>query len=134
MMDKSETAAVIRAAYAARIAGDIPGMLSYFAEDARFTLHAQGLTPPEAPIRGRAALAAMFKALVDAYRFEDWTEVALLVDGDRAALHWRARVTAAKTGATESFDVFDFVRFRGGEIVEMDQCADTAKLMRVSGL
>ncbi len=134
MMDKSETAAAIRAVYAARVAGDIPRMLSYFADDACCTLHGQGLTAPEAPISGRAALAAVFGALVEVYKFEDWTEIALLVDGDRAALHWRARVTAARTGAAETFDVFDFVRFRGGKIVELDQCGDTAKLMRISGL
>ena len=134
-MDKTDLAALVRAAYAARRAGDVARMLSYFADDARFSLHAQALAGPDPrPIQGRAALEAAFSALVAAYRLDDWSEVSLLVDGDRAALHWRATVTIAQNGATEKFDVFDFIKFRGGKIVELDQSTDTAKLLAASGV
>jgi ketosteroid isomerase-like protein len=133
-MDKAEIAALVRAAYAARLAGDVPLMLSYFADDARFSRHAQALAAPDAPpIRGHEAIAAAFRALVGAYTLSDWRDISLVVDGDRAALHWRATVTVARTEATETFDVFDFIRFRGDKIDELDQSTDTAKLLAVSG-
>ncbi len=135
MAGKDEISAAIRSAYAARLAEDIPGMLSHFEEDARFVINAEGFSArANMPVIGHAALEARFKALIDAYKIEDWEQIALLVDGDSAALHWRAKVTALKTGLSARFDVFDFLRFRGNKIVELYQSTDTAKLMTVAGL
>lgn len=133
MAGKDQIAATVRSAYAARLAGDVPAMISHFAEDARLTFHMDGKAGPAEPIVGHPALEAMFAALIATYKIEDWTEVALLVDGDRAAAHWRAKITVAPGGAASTFDIFDFFIFRGDKIVEFDESADSAKLMSLSG-
>ena len=72
--------------------------------------------------------------LIDNFRFGDWKEIALLVDGDRAFLHWRAMVTSPVSGKSAEFDVFDLVTIRDGKIIALHQSTDTAMVMSlVSG-
>ena len=64
-----------------------------------------------------------------AWRFDDWTEVSLQVDGDKVVLHWTAHVTFIPTGKSNKFDVVDIFAFRNGKIVDLRQNTDTALVM-----
>ncbi len=116
MTAEAEMKAAIRSGYAARLAGDVPKMLSFFTEDAEFAFNVEGLnlSADGAPVRGRTALEAIFTALVEAFQLEDWKEISLIADGDRAVLHWRANVKSIKTGVSGVFDVVDLITFRDG--------------------
>jgi hypothetical protein len=50
----------------------------------------------------------------------------LLVDGEKALLHWTARVTYTPTNKSENVETFDVVTFRDGKIVDCLQSTDTA--------
>ncbi|ACK52215.1 hypothetical protein Msil_3308 [Methylocella silvestris BL2] len=135
MTAEADMKAAIRAGYAARLAEDVPKMLSFFTEDAEFAFNVEGLnlTGDGAPVRGRKALEAIFTALVAAFKIEDWTEISLTAEGDRAVLHWRATVKSTKTGASSLFDVVDLVTFRDGLFASLYQHTDTAKLAAIAG-
>lgn len=134
-MDADTIRDLVRSAYRARVAGDMQGMLAHFDEDASFAFNLKGLNVTESgsPCRGRAALEGMFGAFVAALKLENWAEVAILVEGERAAVHWRATATSTATGASAAFDVVDLVEFRDGRIVSLYQSADTASLLALLG-
>lgn len=87
-----------------------------------------GLPSMMGEIRGKAAMAHMIKEFIDNFRLSDWQEVSFVVEGNKAALHWRANITFPQKGRTETFDVFDFLTIRDGKIIELRQSTDTAKL------
>ncbi|MBL8587906.1 MAG: nuclear transport factor 2 family protein [Methylobacteriaceae bacterium] len=133
MTSREQIAEVIRAAYAARVRGDVEACVAQFADDATFGLDARGAGHEAMlePARGKAQLRAMMQALVDGFQFDEWREIALIVEGDVAALHWRARATVRATGRSDVFDTVDVIRMRGDKIVGFHQSFDTARLNRL---
>jgi ketosteroid isomerase-like protein len=134
MTTRSEIEDTIKSAYAARVRGDVDGVMSAFAPDAVFEFNGRGtgLQAMSSPCCDTDALRATMQAFIDAFRIEDWTEISLLIDGEKASLHWRARVTNTKTGKADAFDVFDLLTFRDGKIANFLQSTDTALVMALS--
>ena len=81
-----------------------------------------------AEVQGKEALRPILKEFIDNFRFSDWQEVSFVVEGDKAALHWRANVTVTKSGRSARFDVFDFIILRDGKFVDFRRATDTARV------
>ncbi len=124
MTSRSHIENALRSLYAARVKGDLEGTLKDLAEDAVFRINGQQLMG--AAVTGKAAIRPLLRELIKHWRFEDWKECSLLVDGEKALLHWTARVTYAPTNKSENVDTFDVVTFRDGKIVDYLQSTDTA--------
>src|SRR5262249_44692257 len=124
----------IRSVYAARVRGDLDGTVKDFAEDAVFSLNGRGTGVPamSQDCCGKTAIRQVIGQLIDDWRFDDWKETSLLVDGDRMALHWTARVTFVPTSKSATMDVVDMISFRDGKIVEFRQSTDTAMAMSLA--
>jgi ketosteroid isomerase-like protein len=124
----------LRDLYAARVRGDLAGVMLHFASDGVFKMNAGGTNVAglNAILIGRDVVTPVIRELMETWRFDDWEEKSLLVEGDKALLYWTARVTCAPTGKTGKFEVFDYVVFREGEIVEFYQNTDTALLMALA--
>jgi ketosteroid isomerase-like protein len=134
MTSRNEIEETIRLAYAARVRGDIDAVLAYFTPDATFEFNGRGTgvrTLAEAA-RGADLFRATLQSFIDTFKLDDWKEVSLLVDGDKASLHWRARVTHAGTKKAETFDVFDLMTLRDGKISSLRQSTDTALVILIS--
>jgi ketosteroid isomerase-like protein len=131
-MTKDQIKAIVRSAYQSRIRGDLEGTLAGFADDAVFEFNGRGTGLPgmTAPVVGIAALRPVMQGLIAAFRFTDWEEVSLIVDGDEAVLYWRATVTAPN-GRSARFDVVDLMTFRDGKIKTLHQHTDTAAVVSV---
>lgn len=124
----------IRSLYAARIGGDLDGTMKDLAEDAVFSFNGRG-TGVQAMSQdccGKPAVREVVEQLILNWRFDDWKETALLVDGDRLALHWTARVTFVPTNKSATMEVVDLITFRDDKIVSFRQSTDTAMLMSVT--
>ena len=130
MTSRGQIEDMIRALWAARLRGDLEGTLKDVAEDGAFSLNARGVGEKSMsePARGKAAIRPVLRLLIESWRFEDWKQVSLLVDGEKALLHWTAHVVCVPTGKSENFDVFDLITFRDGKIVDYHQSTDTALL------
>ena len=124
MTSRSHIENALRSLYAARVKGDLEGTLKDLAEDAVFRINGQQLMG--AAVTGKAAIRPVLRELIKHWRFEDWKECSLLVDGEKALLHWTARVTYSPTNKSENVDTFDVVTFRDGKIVDYLQSTDTA--------
>lgn len=130
MENVEELKARVRRAYLARAAGDVDGVLDGFTEDASLLVNAAGVgaTAMEQRLSGRPALRAAVENFVENFRFDDFTELALIVEGDRGACHWRANVVCKPTGRSAVLDAVDMMTFRDGRISDLLQNTDTATL------
>jgi ketosteroid isomerase-like protein len=130
MTDSDTIRKTIRSTYEARARGDLDGTTASFADDIVFEINGQGTGLPSlaTETRGKPAVQRIIKELIDNFSFSDWQEVSFVVEGEKAALHWRANVTFTQNGRSEKFDVFDFLTFRNGKVVDFRQGTDTAKI------
>jgi ketosteroid isomerase-like protein len=124
----------VRSLYAARVRGDLEGTLKDLAEDAVFALNGRGTGVPamSQDCCGEAAVRESVEQLIANWRFDHWKETALLIDGNKAALHWTAHVTFAPTGKSATLEAVDVITFRDGKIVDFRQSTDTAMLMSLA--
>jgi ketosteroid isomerase-like protein len=134
MTTRSDIEKSLRNAYAARVSGNVEVAMTYFADDGVFRIHGRGTGVPALSdaVVGKRAIAEAMAQLVKDWRFDDWKELALLVDGDKAALHWTARATCMETNKSEMLDAFDLVTFCDGKFVDFHQHVDTAMIMRLA--
>ena len=126
MTSRGQIESTLRSLYVARVKGDLDGTVKDLAEDVVFGINGRGGGLPT-EVRGKPAVTVTIGDLIAAWKFTDWRERSLMVDGERAVLHWTAHVTFVPTGKSESFDVYDVVTFRDGKIVEFRQNTDTAQ-------
>ena len=70
------------------------------AEDIVFGLNARGTGQESLSerVRGKAAVKLILQQLFEIWRFDDWKQISLLIDGEKALLHWTARATCVPTG------------------------------------
>ena len=95
MTDANTIREAIRSTYRARVRGDLEGTVALFADDAVFDFNGQGVGLPNmgTAVRGKPAIRLLMAEFIDAFRMSDWEEVSLVVEGDKAALHWSGTVT-----------------------------------------
>jgi ketosteroid isomerase-like protein len=134
MTDREQIKQVLAALWKARVADDLEGTLHDIAPDGMFTFNGRGLAVEAfgASTKGLAAIRPLIKDFIDNWKLADWRQVDLLIDGEKAVMHWSAKVTFQGTGKSDMLDVFDFVTFRDGKIVHFHQCTDTALMMRLA--
>jgi ketosteroid isomerase-like protein len=134
MTSRSDIERNVRALWAARLRDDLDGMMNLLAQDAVYAMNAAGTGVPglSQPTRGKSAVREVFRALLSTWHFENWREISLLIDGEMAFLHWAARAKYVPTNKSGDFDVFDVFSFRNGEIVDMHESTDTAKMMSLA--
>ncbi len=130
MASADELKAQVHKMYKARVAGDIDALIAEFADDITFEFNGRGADFPgmSGEVCGKSEVAKAMRGMIDSFRFQNWREKSLIVEGDRAALHWRARVTFLPTGESEDFDVMDMFTFRDGKVIELRQSTDTAQI------
>lgn len=127
MTDRATIEALIKQGYAARDRGDVEAILACFRPDGRF--HLAG-SPQVSAICGVAAgheeLRATMTALVANFEITQRDFVAILVDGERAAVHSRIQARHVATNKTVTTDLLDLWTFENGKILEFVEFADTA--------
>jgi ketosteroid isomerase-like protein len=126
-MDRQGMLRTIEEAYAARVRGDVDGVLRAFAPDADFRINAT----PSHPQLGQAArdadaLRNALKQLIDAFAFTDAKIVDSVIEGSKAAVRTSVTVRARSTGKSAKTELLDLLEFRDGKIVSFAQFCDTA--------
>lgn len=118
MTDRQQIEPLLKALYAARVAGQLDPLCALFASDAQFRIAGSGDGKPIAisasrlePIRSWLAL------LVKTFRLTDYTLLATVIEGRCAAVHWRADVHSKITGARVPTEFVDLIEVRDGRII-----------------
>ncbi|HEX2015565.1 MAG TPA: nuclear transport factor 2 family protein [Solirubrobacteraceae bacterium] len=133
---KAETARLVRSYFEAIAAGDREAQSKYYAPDATGAIH--GVFDGGLPV-----IVDYFHHLYASFPDFSFEVLDLIADGDRAAVHWRARGTfsgsepyqgIAPNGARVQTEGVDFVRVRDGKLVRNDAFADNMTVARQIGL
>ena len=126
-MDRSETEVFIRGLYDARVNGDMDALGNAFAEDARF----QVAGSPEVSmlatfVEGHDGVMSLIQTMVDSFVLEDFAIADLLIEGNKAAIRWRATIHQPGSGETYETELADFIEIKDGKVVSFIEFLDTA--------
>jgi ketosteroid isomerase-like protein len=117
MTDRLETERLLHQLYAARVNGDLPGLCATFAHDATFQI--AGTSNPS-PVSISAVGVDQFRPLlaimIKTFKLSDYTILSMLIDGAKAAVHWRVKIFSRITGTTVLTELVDVVEIRDGLI------------------
>lgn len=117
MPDRLEVERLLRELYAARMGGDLEALCRTFAKDSRLDIAGTSYASPMA-IRaaGLGEIRSWLALLVKTFTLSDQEILSMIIDGEAAAVHWRARIRSRITGATVLTELVDVVRVREGRI------------------
>jgi ketosteroid isomerase-like protein len=117
MSDRSAIEARLQSLYSARVRGDLAGVCACFTDDAQLRFAgSSGQHPIAISASGQAELRHLLAIMVKSFQIAEFTTLSTLVDGSRAAVHWRARIHSRITGTAVLTEFLDLFELRGGLI------------------
>jgi ketosteroid isomerase-like protein len=113
---------LIQQLHAARVGGDLAALCRLFAEEGRFEIAGASADKPVAiRAEGLAAFRPWLAMLLKVFRLSDYTLLSLIVEGPRAAAHWRANIYSKVTGITVATELVDLVELKDERIVSYNE-------------
>jgi ketosteroid isomerase-like protein len=132
MAARASIETLIKDAYAARAAKDLDAVMRFFTPNATFQFAGSPAASPAAVrVRGAADLRATFGALIAAFDMLELTLLASVIEGNKAAMHWRVKVRHNPTGEVHDTELFDLWTVEDGRASSFVQFADTALVARL---
>jgi ketosteroid isomerase-like protein len=132
MTDRGEIEALVRGLCAARVAGDMDVLRRGYADNATFRIAGSptwgALT---APLTGHANVMARFESMIANVALDDFAILDLFVDGNRAAVRWRATMREAETKDQSTTEIAQFLEVEHGQVTSLVEFLDTAMAMKL---
>jgi ketosteroid isomerase-like protein len=117
MADRLETEKLLHELYAARLRGDLDGLCATFTPDANFQLAgASNASPLVMSANGVDKFRPLLAIMLKSFKLRDQEILAMLIDGARAAVHWRVNIFSRITGTTVLTELVDIVEVRDGRV------------------
>jgi ketosteroid isomerase-like protein len=117
MTDRMEIGCLLRELYAARVRGDLDGVCRTFSHDAKFRIAGTSNGSPIAITAvGAAEIRRWLALMIKSFQLTGHTIQSILIDGDKAAVHWQTRVYSRITGTNVSTELIDLVKLQEGRI------------------
>jgi ketosteroid isomerase-like protein len=114
---RAEIERLLAALYAARVAGALEQLCALFAADASFKISGSSDGKPIAlSARGSEEVRSWLAVLIKTFRVTRHEILSMVIDGDRAAVHWRASIHSRITGVSAATELVDLVEVKGGRI------------------
>jgi ketosteroid isomerase-like protein len=134
MSDRAQKEKLIREIYAARVNNDMETISRAFAVDVKYRMVGK-------PGRTETAIQAesfyQFKPLVEqmmkTFIMSDLNIRNIVIEGERAVVHWQVKIESGKTGDVASTELCDVLEFKDGKIVSFTEFCDTALAGRLLG-
>ena len=117
MAERAEIEGILRELYAARVEAHIERVCSLFADDAAFRISGSSDGKPIAiSARGTQEIRMWLTMMLKTFRLARYQVLETLIDGPRAAVHWRAEINSRITGRVVPTELVDVVAFRDRSI------------------
>jgi ketosteroid isomerase-like protein len=117
MTDREQIDGLLRGLYAARLHGDLDGMCKAFAEDAVFQIAGAGqVSAVSNRAIGLGEIRPLLAVMIKTFKLRDQVIQDILIDGMKAAVHWRAGVHSRITGTMALTEFVALVETRDGRI------------------
>jgi ketosteroid isomerase-like protein len=128
-MDRAQIKGLIDKAYAARKAGDVEALVGLFRPDGVFRVAGAPETfPVAASARGEAEIRERVRGFVQTFQFLEIEPLDLIVEGDKAARRWRAKIRHIASGEVRETEAGDIWTFKDGRVASLIQFIDTAMI------
>ena len=115
--DRQQIERLLRDLYAARVSGDVTAVYDKFSPDARFQITgASHSTPVAVTAVGAKEYRPLLAIMIKSFKLSDHEILSLLIDGAKAAVHWRAKIFSRLTGTTVLTELVDMIEIRNGRI------------------
>jgi ketosteroid isomerase-like protein len=132
MSNRQEIERVIKAAYAARKIGDVEAITQLFAPDAQFQMAGSDAASPIAMQTQKLAdFRTALRELIHVFEWIDQTILSIVVEGQKAVVHWRGTIRSNVTGETVETELVDLFEIRNGRIASLTEFCDTALVTRM---
>jgi ketosteroid isomerase-like protein len=117
MSQQSAVQARLRELYAARVSGDLAAVCACFHDEAclRFA-GASGTHPISVAARGAGEFRHLLAIMLKSFTLSEFATISTLIDGQRAAAHWRAKIHSRITGTIVPTEFADLIEMREGRI------------------
>lgn len=126
-MNRQDMLRTIQEGYAARVRGDVEGVLRVFAANANFQINSAQSQPQLSYfVEDTNALRRAMTELVETFTFSDMQILDSVIEGSKAVVRHSFTVQAKPTGKSTRTEVLDLFEFEDGKIVSMVQFCDTA--------
>jgi ketosteroid isomerase-like protein len=117
MPDRPEIDRLVRGMYAARLGESLDALCGAFSDDAVFHIAGAGQTSPISNTAvGVAEFRPLLASMIKAFKLRNHTIHAILIEGSKAAVHWRADIHSRITGTSVPTEFVDLLEFRDGRI------------------
>lgn len=127
MTDRATIERTLRDAYAARCRGDVEAICSMFCDSVHYEMAGSSeASPIPARVEGGPSFRQMLGQQIKIFEMSDPEILSMVIEGDKAAVRWRAKVRSTVTGQSVTTELFDFVEFKDGRIVSFVELCDTA--------
>jgi ketosteroid isomerase-like protein len=118
MTDRLSIDRLLHHLYAARARGDLEAVCGAFSHDAEFRIAgASYASPVKIAAFGMEELRPWLALLVKSFKLSDYKILSLIIEGPKAAVHWRAVIHSRITGISATTELCAFVQFRDNRIV-----------------
>ncbi len=117
MTDRLEIEKLLRELYAARTAGQLDPLAALFAADAAFRIAGASDGKPIAiTAAGAAEIRAWLAVMLKTFKLTRYRLVSMVIEGDRAAVHWQVDIHSKITGVIVPTELVDLVEVSGARI------------------
>ena len=117
MTDRVETEKLLHELYAARLRGDLRGVCDTFTADASFQIAgASNASPLAISAHGVDRFRPLLAIMLKTFKLSNLEILSMLIDGAKAAVHWRVSILSRITGATVMTELVDVIEVRDGKI------------------
>src|SRR5580692_8192566 len=114
-MNRLEIEKLLAELYAARTEGQLDRLCALFAADASFKIAGDG-KPIAITARGTAEIRAWLAVMLKTFKLSRYQMLSMVIDGARAAAHWRVDIHSKITGVVVPTELVDLVEVSGGRI------------------
>lgn len=134
MTDRATIEKTLRDAYAARCRGDMEAICEVFCDDVQYQMAGSTeASPIAARVEGAPGFRQMLGQQIKIFEMSDPEILSMVIEGEKAAVRWRAKVRSTLTGHSVTTELFDFVEFKDGRIVSFVELCDTAMAAKMMG-
>jgi len=117
MTDRQAIEQLLGELYSARIDGQLERLCALFASDARFRIAGSSNGKPIAiSARGIGDIRPWLAMLLKTFKISRQEVLSRVIEGEAAAVYWRADIHSKITGVVVPTELVDMVEVRGGRI------------------
>jgi ketosteroid isomerase-like protein len=117
MTNRLEVDRLLRGLYAARLRGDLAAVCRIFANDAKFQIAGPShSTPVSVSAVGIDEFRPLLAVMIKTFKLSEHRIISMIIEGAKAAVHWRTMVHSTITGQHVLTELVDVVEIRDGRI------------------